>query len=181
MTGETVEADAEMRIVCEGVGELVLWVSAIDTQLTKALIRACSLTETPMIEIVINELGTRTKIEILRARAKLIEAPVWPENIIKWLGKVDEVNRYRNVAAHQQVVFSDEKLIFRSEQAGKLLRSIKNLEQTPANSVDDINQWVEAAKNAYVQGQNVLSNLDRFADEVAKCQSKLNHWWRSDT
>ena len=58
MTGETVEADAEMRIFCEGVGELMLWASAIDAQLTKALIRACSLTETPMLEIIVNELGT---------------------------------------------------------------------------------------------------------------------------
>ncbi len=162
VTGETVEADAEMRIFCEGVGELVLWASAIDAQLTKALIRACSLTETPMLEIIVNELGTRAKIEILRARAKLIKTPAWSKGITEWLGKVDEVNRYRNVAAHQPVVFSGEKLIFHLAQAGKLLRSIKNLEQTPACSIDDINQWVEAAKNAYEQGQNVLSNLDRF-------------------
>ena len=66
MTDGMVEADAEMRTFCEGVGELGFWASAIDAQLTKAVIRACSLTESPMLEPIVAELDARAKVEILR-------------------------------------------------------------------------------------------------------------------
>ncbi len=39
VTNGIVEADAEMRAFCEHTGELIYWASAIDAQLTKAVIR----------------------------------------------------------------------------------------------------------------------------------------------
>ena len=54
----------------------------------------------------------------------------------------------------------------------QLLKRIKDLKPAPAKTVDDINQWVEAARGAYEQGQNVLANLDRLAEEVAERQAK---------
>lgn len=78
----------------------------------------------------------------------------------------------RRTAAHHQVAVNDGKLILHSAQARKLLKRIKDLRPAPAKTVDDINQWVEAARGAYEQGQNVLANLDRLAEEVAKRQAK---------
>ena len=78
----------------------------------------------------------------------------------------------RRPAAHHQVAVNDGKLILHSAQARKLLKRIKDLRPPPAKTVDDINQWVEAARGAYEQGQNVLANLDRLAEEVAKRQAK---------
>ena len=86
--------------------------------------------------------------------------------------KAEKVNGYRNTVAHHQVAVNDGKLILHSAQARKLLKRIKDLKPAPAKTVDDINQWVEAARNAYEQGQNVLANLDRFTEEVAKRQAK---------
>ena len=172
MTDETVEVDAEMRAFCERVGELVLWASAIDAQLTKAVIRACSLTETPMLEPIVAELDARAKVEILRAWSKHINAPAWSKGITRWVKKAEKVNGYRNIVAHHQVAGSDGKLTLYSPQARKQLKRIKDLKPDPAKTVDDINKWVEAARNAYEQGQTVLANLDRFAEEIAKRQAK---------
>ena len=172
MTDGMVEADAEMRTFCEGVGELVLWASAIDAQLTKAVIWACSLTETPMLEPIVAELDARAKVDILRARSKHIKTPTWSKGITRWVNKAEKVNGYRNTVAHHQVAVSDGKLILHSAQARKLLKRIRGLKPAPAKTVDDINQWVEAARGAYEQGQNVLANLDRFAEKVVKRQAK---------
>ena len=172
MTDGMVEADAEMRTFCEGVGELVLWASAIDAQLTKAVIRACSLTETAMLQPIVAELDARAKVEILRARSKHIKTAAWSKGITTWVNKVDKVNDYRNTVAHHQVAVNGGELILYSPQARKLLKRIKDLKPAPAKTVDDINQWVEAARGAYEQGQNVLANLDRFGEEVAKRQAK---------
>lgn len=172
VTDQMVEADAEMRTFCASVGELVLWASAIDAQLTKAVIRACSLTETPMLEPIVAELGARAKVEILRARSKHITSAAWSKGITKWTDKADKVNGYRNIVAHHQVAMSDGKLTLYSAQARKLFKKIKDSKAAPARTVDEIKQWVEAARDAYGQGQNVLANLDRFAEEVAKRQPK---------
>jgi hypothetical protein len=171
MADEMVGDDIEMRNFCEGVGRLALWASAIDAQLTKAVIRACSLTETPMLEPIVAELDARAKVDILRARAKHIKNPAWSKGIASWGDKAEKVNGYRNVVAHHQVALSRGKPILYSPQARKLLKSIKDSKQAPAKTVDDINQWVEAARNAYKQGQNVLADLDRFAEEVRKRQA----------
>ncbi len=167
-----VEADAEMRTFCEGVGELVLWASAIDAQLTKAVIRICLLTETPMLEPIVAGLDTRAKVEILRAMSKHIKADAWSKGITRWVKKAEKVNGYRNTVAHHQIAVSDGKLILHSAQALKLLKRIQDLKPAPAKTVSDINRWVEAARDAYRQGQNVLANLDRFAEEAAKRQAQ---------
>ena len=172
MTDGMVEADAEMRTFCEGVGELVLWASEIDAQLTKAVIRACLLTETPMLEPIVAELDARAKVEILRYWSKHIKTAAWSRGITRWVKKAEKVNKYRNTVAHHQIAVNDGKLILHSAQARKLLKRIKDLKPAPAKTVDHINRWVEAARDAYRQGQNVLSNLDRFAEKVAKRQAK---------
>jgi len=172
VTDGKVEADAEMRTFCESVGELVLWASEIDAQLTKAVIRACSLTETPMLEPIVAELDARAKVEILRARSKHIKKDAWSKGITKWTAKAEKVNGYRNTVAHHQVAVSGGKLILHSPKARKLLKSIKDFKPVPARTVDDIRLWVKAAKDAYDQGRNVLANLDRLAEELVKRQAK---------
>ena len=67
---------------------------------------------------------------------------------------------------------SDGKLSLYSVQARKLFKNIKDLKPAPAKTIDEINQWVKTAKNAYEQGQNVVANLDRLPEEVAKRQAK---------
>ncbi len=172
VTNGMVEPDADMRAFCEHTGELVYWASAIDTQLTKAVIRACSLTETPMLEPIVAELDARAKVAILRAWSKHIKPATSSKGITGWLKKVEKVNGYRNTVAHHQVAMNDGKLALYSAQARKLLNRIKDLKPAPAKTIDDIIRWVEAATGAYQQGQNVLENLDRFAKKHAKRQAK---------
>ncbi len=174
VTNGIVEADAEMRAFCEHTGELIYWASAIDAQLTKAVIRAFSLTETPMLEPIVAELDARAKVAILRARSKHIKPVAWSKGITRWVNKAEKVNGYRNTVAHHQVAVNGGKPILYSAQARKLLKRIVDLKPAPAKTVDDIIQWVEAARGAYQQGQNVLENFDRFAKGHAKRQAKAD-------
>lgn len=155
----------EMQIFCQGVGELVLLASAIDSQLTNAVIMACSLTVTPLLEPIVAELDARTKIEILRARSKHIRATAWSKGITKWTKKVEDVNRYRNNVAHHLVVMGNGELILYSPQARKLLKRISDSKPTPARNINDINKWVEAARETAGQGQTVLANLQKFTEK----------------
>ncbi len=165
------ETEAEMKAFCECVGELVIWASVLDGQLTKAVIRAFTLTETPLLEPVIAEIDARAKIEMLRARTKHIDSTLWSKGIKGWADKIDKVNKYRNTVAHHQVVEEDGKLILYSTQATKLLKRIKDSNSVPANTVDNIREWIAAAKDVYAQGNEVLASLDRFAEEFAKTQN----------
>lgn len=125
-----------------------------------------------MLEPIVAELDVRAKVEILRARAKHITTAAWSTKIKGWADKAEQVNRYRNVVAHHQVALNDGRPVLYSAQARKLLGRIKELKPVPAKTIDDISQWVEAAKAAYEQGENVLANLDRFAAEAAKRKIK---------
>ncbi len=98
MTNGIVEADAEMRAFCEHTGELIYWASAIDAQLTKAVIRAFSLTETPMLEPIVAELDARAKVAILRARSKHIKPVAWSKGITRWVNKAEKVNGYSTLS-----------------------------------------------------------------------------------
>lgn len=170
-----VETDEEkqMRDFCTAVGELILWASAIDSQLTKAVIRYFTLTETPLLEPVISELPVRTKIDLLRSRSKHITASDWSNEVKSWTNKAEKVNGYRNIAAHHQVVSDDNgKPILFSAQARKLLRRIDGSEVQPARTIDDIHKWVKKAKEAFTDGEEVLVNLDRFAEKKAEHQAK---------
>lgn len=172
MTDGKVDRDTEIRLFCENVGELVLWASALDAQLTKAVIRACPLTESTMLEPVVAELDARAKVEIIRARSKYVTSAAWSKGIKKWVDQAEKVNGYRNIVAHHQVSVSDGNLVLYSVQARKLLKRITASKLAPAMTIDDIKRWVEEARNAHRQGQNVLANLDRFAKEVAKHRAK---------
>lgn len=159
--------DLEMQAFCSGVGELVLWASAIDAQLNKAVIRACVLTETQMLEPIVAELDARIKVGILKASSKHIAATDWTDAIRSWVNKVENVNGYRNIVAHHQVKIIDGQLVLYSVQAQKLLKSIRESSPLPAKNIDDIKQWIEYAKDTYEKGGVVVCNLDRFVEEHA--------------
>ncbi len=161
-----------MQILCQGVGELVLLASAIDSQLTKAVIMACLITVTPLLEPIVAELDARTKIEILRAISKHIRQTDWSKGITKWAEKVEKVNSYRNIVAHHTVAMSDGGLILYSAQARKLLRSIKDSKLAPPKNINEINKWVAAARETAGQGQTVLANLHKFTEKQANAKQK---------
>ena len=167
-----VENDTEMKDFCAAVGELILWTSAIDSQLTKAVIQIFPLPENPMLEPIIAELSFLAKCGLLRSRSNHINNSDWSAQIKSWTKKAEKVNGCRNIAAHHQVTFENEKPVLFSAQATKLLKRIDGSSVQPAKTIDDIHQWVEKAKEAYTQGNNVLSNLGRFAEKVAEHQKK---------
>ncbi len=162
----------EMQSFCAAVGELILWGSALDSQLTKAVIRLFLLKETSMLESVIAELPTRTKIALLRADSKHINASDWQQKIKDWAKATEKVNDYRNIVAHHQAIFENNKLILFSLQATKLLKRIDGSNIQPAQNIDDIRKWIDTAKETIMQGETLLQNLDRFVEEYKKRQTR---------
>ena len=171
---EVAETDNEMEMqaFCAAVGELILWGSAIDSQLTKAVIRLFLLKETPMLESVIAELPTRTKIALLRADSKHISAPEWRQKIKDWANKTEKVNDNRNIVAHHQAKFENGKLILFSLQATKLLKRIDGSNIQPAQNIDDISKWIDTAKETIMQGETLLQDLEQFVEEYTRRQIK---------
>lgn len=175
MTGRTADNEEDMKIFSQAVGELVLWASAIDAQLTKAVILAFSLKESSWLESFIAEVDARAKIESLKKWSNLIQKKDWSTRITKWTEKIEKVNSYRNIVAHHQVGMSAGKLILHSDQARKLLKKIKkNSRHTPNKTVvdthmtvNDIQKWVKEAAEVYVEGQKVVDNLARLAQKLA--------------
>lgn len=167
-----VEKDKETKDFCAAVGELILWTSAIDSQLTKAVILICPLPKHPMLEPVISEITFLAKCGILRSRSNHINNSTWSKQIKNWTKKAEKINGYRNTTAHHQLTFENEKPVLFSAQATKLLKRIDGSSVQPPKTIDDIHQWIEKAKEAFTQGNNVLSNLEQFAEKVAKHQSK---------
>lgn len=133
----------------------------------RAIIRANSLPETPTQKSIVAEFDARTKIDILRSWKKHIQNKTWSKPIATWVGHVEEVNRYRNIVAHHQVLIKDGVLILHSEQARKRLKSVKNSKRVPDKTIADIRKWLQEAAEVYSEGEDVLDNLERLAKKRA--------------
>ena len=149
---KVIESDDEMEMqaFCAAVGELILWGSAIDSQLTKAVIGLClvNVPDTPMLESVIAELPVRAKSGLLLDYAKHITASDWSSEIKTWVNKAQKAYDNRNIVAHHQVGHEDGKPILFSQNARKVLKRIDGSEVKPPKTVDDIHAWIELAKEA---------------------------------
>lgn len=174
-----VETDEEKEF-CAAVGKLVLWTSAIDSQLTKAVILLCQLGASPMAENVIAEIPLQRKIVLLHAYLKQITNRDWAQKIKDWTNKAEKVNGYRNITAHHLINSDKGKLVLVPIQATKVLKRISNLGQIggpdiePSKTLDDIRKWVKVAEEVVNQGENVISNLVELERERERNKKRKN-------
>lgn len=165
-----VETDEEKEF-CAAVGELILWTSVIDSQLTKAVILLYQLGASPMVENVIAELPLQRKIALIHAYLKQITNRDWSQKIKDWTNKVEKVNGYRNIAAHHIINRDKGKLVLIPAQATKVLKRISNLNKVDgaeieaSKTLDDICEWAKVAEEMGNQGEEVLSNLVKLEQE----------------
>ena len=170
----------EEKEFCAAVGRLVLWTSAIDSQLSQAVVLLCQLGASPMVENVIAEIPLQRKIALLQAYLKQITNRDWSQKIRDWTNKAEKVNGYRNIVAHHLINSDKGKLVLVPLQATKALKRISNLGQVggpdidPPKTLDDIREWAKAAEEVVKQGDRVLSNLKELDREGERKKQKEN-------
>ena len=157
-------SDAEMKQFCAAIGELILWANLLDRQLNGALIAMMALPQRAMIEPIVAQLNPRQKTDLLKSRAKKLRRPDWKNGVIKWIERVEKVNAKRNVVAHHGIYIADGKINLFSAQLSKIISSLENAGSTlrPGKpmGLSDILKWIEEAKAAYVEGNEVVRRMD---------------------
>ena len=122
MTDGTSE-QAEMDLFAQAIGELVLWTSIIDGQLSTATALLFLKDDSFTAETLVGEIEFRRKAELLKTRAKLIaEADDWKEAICRWVRSAEKVNSTRNTVAHQRPIHRSGGLRLQSHQLTRLLK-----------------------------------------------------------
>lgn len=148
------------------VGELVLLASALDYQLNHVLIAMLGLEPSPMLEPVVASLDSNRKIAILKQFAGTIKAKQWTDALKLHLNKVDDVNRVRNLAAHNLLTFEDGVHGLWSPAATKLLASIDFMKRAPKKiPLARVEEAVRKGEVALGSGQNLIENLARVNAE----------------
>ncbi len=159
---------AQMTEFCAAIGELILWASLIDGQLNRALVSMMALPQHAMVEPIVAQLDARPKAELLKKRAKIITNTDWRNKIKNWVERAEKANAKRNVVAHHGIRVVDGKILLHSDQLGKIMDSLDTTGGTikagESKGLADIKEWIEQAKAAFEEGQNVVANLDRFRE-----------------
>lgn len=173
-----VETD-EKKEFYAAVGELILWTSTIDSQLTKAVILLYQLGASLMAENVIAEIPFQRKIALLHAYLKQIRNRDWSQKAKDWINKAEKVNGYRNITAHHILNYDKGKLVLVPAQATKVLKRIRNFNEAngpdiePPKTLDDIREWMKIAEEVGNEGEEVISNFVELERErVRRAQRK---------
>jgi hypothetical protein len=144
----------------QAIGELVLWTSIIDGQLSTATALLFLKDDSFMAETLVDEIEFRRKAELLKTRAKLICEPDWKDSICRWVRAAEKVNTTRNTVAHQRPISRADGLRLQSHQLTKILKDDGS--QGPAD-VTQVRSWIEAAKSCQAEGEIVIGNLLDFS------------------
>jgi hypothetical protein len=151
------------------VGELVLISNALDYLLAEVLIEVLDLGRSTMLMSVIMTLDPARKIEILKARAKLIDKPDWKKGVTSFLDKAERVYKYRNITCHTQPILVGDKWTLQPFAGAKVLRDIDvpNRRIRPT-SFDDLKSAISTAEAALGSGVNLIENFKRANAEKAR-------------
>jgi transcriptional regulator with XRE-family HTH domain len=143
------------------IGELVLLASALDHQLNHVLIEVLPLVDSPLLESVIGTLDSVRKLEMLKTRSRHITQPRWRKPILSYVGKLETVSKWRNIAAHTPLIPDDEHdAVFVPTAAAKLLKTLR-LDNPVAHKIPiaDLRSAITTAEAALGEGLNIIQNF----------------------
>ena len=166
--------DREMDAICQAIGSLIVWCNMIDQQMNQVVANLFVLPDAPMIEPIVAQLDIRQKLELLKARAKLLPSGNgWRVNLLKWLKNVETVNERRNLVAHHHVVIRDNKATLASSQLIKIMKALdSNMKPKPKNDLSDIESWSDHASHTMNDSLIIIENTSRFRELALQ---KLNN------
>ena len=142
--------------------------NAVDHLLNQLVIEALHLEKSPMLESVVATLDPRQKIEMLKARAKLINNADWKKGIRGFCDKAESLYRQRNIVCHTPAYLDGDTWKFKPVATAKLLNKLdlekKTLSEFP---FDGIKGAIATGEAALGTGVNLLENLKRFQPWLA--------------
>ena len=164
------KSDAERNALAYAtVGELVLITNAIDYQLAEVPISVLNLGRSVMLMPVVMTLDPARKVEILKANAAHITREQWKKGLTSYVGKVERVLKFRNIACHTQPILDGDEWTLRPFAAAKVFKNIdirnKALKSTTMKELKDA---VTSAEVTLGAGQNLIENFERVNTERAK-------------
>jgi phosphoenolpyruvate synthase/pyruvate phosphate dikinase len=155
------------------VGELVLIASALDYQLNHICILVLGLAASTMLEPVVASIDSAQKIEILKAYATKITKPEWKKALKAHAEIVEEVNRWRNIAAHSVMSFKAGAPVLTSPAAAKLFKALDLTTKTAETiTIDQLVAAVRKGERGLGSGETLLVNFARVAAELALRKAK---------
>jgi transcriptional regulator with XRE-family HTH domain len=165
------ERDARFRAAYGVVGELVLLANALDHQLNHVLIQVLHLVESPMLEAVVATLDTVRKIEMLKERSKFIAQSRWQKPVIAYVGKLERVWKWRNIACHTPLI-PDEKhgAAFVPTAAAKLMKTLQLGKEPVAKRVPygELKSAITLGESALADGLALIENFQKLNAERRK-------------
>jgi hypothetical protein len=161
------ERDEQELEFFSAVGELVLWASKLDEQMIGICISLLMLGDSRMLPPVLASLDPARKLDMLKARGKLIEEPTWRSKLLKYVEAVEAVNRVRNIACHSVFRLRAGSPVLVSIAAAKIFRGIdlKSKSLPDAATLESLHEAIGAAEEAFQGGKVVLKNLQRVERE----------------
>ena len=143
------------------VGELILIANTLDHRLNKTVCVVLDLGDAAMLEGVIATIDTNRKIEILKEWAKHFRNADWRKTLTGFLGKVEDVMRERNVAAHSRLFSKDETWVLRGTAAAKVLKRLHGGETA-------LEIPMARLRGAISKGEAALAQFDAIHENFAR-------------
>jgi hypothetical protein len=143
------------------VGELILLATGLDHQLNHVLIEVLHLTDSPLLESVVGTLDTVRKLEMLKTRSSHITQPRWRKPLLSYIGKLETVSKWRNIAAHTPLIPDDNhNAVFVPTAAAKLLKTLR-LDNPVAQKIPvaDLKLAIKTGEAALGEGLNIIQNF----------------------
>lgn len=146
------------------VGKLILLANALDDCLNKAMCTVLDLGDAVMLESVVATLEPGRKTEILKEWAKHIRNADWRKGLMRFLDKVEDVMRERNVAAHSRLYVRGGTWVLQRTAAAKVLKGLHG----EATALDIP---VAELRRAISKGEAALNEFDALRESFARANA----------
>lgn len=135
--------------------------SELDRQLNEICVELLRLGESKMAEPVMASLDAARKIELLKARASHMTAPIWKSKVMEHARAVEKVNRERNNAAHSVLMFKGDTPVLAAISAAKLFKQLdlKSKTVAPSATINSLKAALDHAERTHGGGVILLERL----------------------
>lgn len=119
-----------------------------------------------MQEAVLATIDARQKVEIIKARSKLIGEKGWKRALLEHAKSVEKINTSRNIAAHGIMSFKERRPVLSPPAAAKLLKAIDLSSGTAKKTeTSELESAIRLAERTLGSGATLLDRLKLVAAE----------------
>lgn len=152
------------------VGELVLIASALDAELNRVTAAALRLGDAPLLLPVIAAFDPPRKIEMLRARVSHFTRTSWKHALLQFLGRVETVNNYRDLACRTPTLREGGRWMFKPTVWANLLEPLDlgAKKPTPRAFLRDLKSATALGEHALREAVTIRCMIEQSVEEWAR-------------